>query len=411
MLTLKFLPLLQVSIGVDIVHFPPVIFLDEPTSGLDSSTALSVIDSLKQLACQQNCTVVMTIHQPSTRLFNLLDRVLFLSAGHVTYFGPTSGLNAEIHDIYTEAKLGTNTACVLICVFYPKMEFVVKRQSRTIFYSLNNPSPAIVGEPPIANPPEVFLDLCDELSLAGRLELITSRHVAPPASIQQIASVHRSEDSYANSFLGETAILGMRSLTNILRTPELFLARLGSLVGFAVLIGTLTLNTNTSSAGLRHRLSYFIFNIAFFFYTSLEALPIFLQEREIFQREYSRGAYRAISYTVATQVLHFACVSYSCRLHMRTCSWYSLFMCYHVTYKVVSMPFSLVLAFVFTAISWWLIGLENQADPFFFHVLCLFTVLVAGNTFATMMSVIVPNPMAGTCPFAPCTVHYAGRCL
>ena len=60
------------------------------------------------------------------------------------------------------------------------------------------------------------------------------------------------------------------------------------------------------------------------------------------------------------------------------------------------MPFSLVLSFVFTGISWWLIGLESQADPFFFHVLCLFTVLVSGNTFATMLSVLVPNPMAGT---------------
>lgn len=98
------------SIGVDIVHFPPVIFLDEPTSGLDSSTALSVIDSLKQLACKQNCTVVMTIHQPSTRLFNLLDRVLFLSAGQVTYFGLTSELNAAIHEIYAEAGLGMSDA-------------------------------------------------------------------------------------------------------------------------------------------------------------------------------------------------------------------------------------------------------------------------------------------------------------
>jgi ABC-type multidrug transport system ATPase subunit len=39
----------RVSIGVDIVHQPKVIFLDEPTSGLDSTTAHAVVDSLKQL--------------------------------------------------------------------------------------------------------------------------------------------------------------------------------------------------------------------------------------------------------------------------------------------------------------------------------------------------------------------------
>jgi ABC-type multidrug transport system ATPase subunit len=97
----------RVSIGVDIVHFPSVIFLDEPTSGLDSTTALSVIDSLKQLAVQQNCTVVMTIHQPSTRLFNLLDRVLFLSAGRVTYYGAVDGLHKYIGEVYKQADLGT----------------------------------------------------------------------------------------------------------------------------------------------------------------------------------------------------------------------------------------------------------------------------------------------------------------
>lgn len=39
----------RVSIGVDIIHQPRVIFLDEPTSGLDSSTAYAVIDSLKSM--------------------------------------------------------------------------------------------------------------------------------------------------------------------------------------------------------------------------------------------------------------------------------------------------------------------------------------------------------------------------
>ena len=88
------------------MHFPPVIFLDEPTSGLDSNTALSVIDSLKTLAVVENCTVVMTIHQPSTRLFNLLDKVLFLSAGHVTYYGTVTGLSECISQVYKDAQLG-----------------------------------------------------------------------------------------------------------------------------------------------------------------------------------------------------------------------------------------------------------------------------------------------------------------
>ena len=342
------------SIGVDIVHFPPVIFLDEPTSGLDSTTALSVIDSLKQLAQQQNCTVVMTIHQPSTRLFNLLDRVVFLSAGHVTYSGSVDGLHAYIKDVYLEADLGAQMMCLFL------YNWLIL--SYTYIYFM------LAGVPPIANPPEVFLDLCDELTSQQRLEIVTAKHcrggAETEASVQKMGSAQlHGEGSYANATMDEIVILSHRAFTNVTRTPELFLARVGSSIGFAILVGTLFLDTKETTLGLQHRLSYFVFCIAFFYYTSLEALPIFLAEREIFQREYSRGAYRAISYTVATQL--------------------------------VTLPFNLLLATIFSSITWWLVGLENAPGPFFFHILCIFSVLVAGQTFATMMSVIVPNPMAG----------------
>lgn len=39
----------RVSIGVDVIHQPKVIFLDEPTSGLDSTTAYTVVESLKHM--------------------------------------------------------------------------------------------------------------------------------------------------------------------------------------------------------------------------------------------------------------------------------------------------------------------------------------------------------------------------
>ena len=87
----------RVSVAVDIVHSPSVIFLDEPTSGLDSSTAFGVVESLKELAISRGCTIVMTIHQPSARLFNLLDRVIFLAAGRVTYNGAVGDLQAYIN--------------------------------------------------------------------------------------------------------------------------------------------------------------------------------------------------------------------------------------------------------------------------------------------------------------------------
>ena len=60
--------------------------MDEPTSGLDSSTAYSLVLTLKKLAAAGR-TIVTTIHQPSTDIFFKFDRVMVLSAGHLIYNG------------------------------------------------------------------------------------------------------------------------------------------------------------------------------------------------------------------------------------------------------------------------------------------------------------------------------------
>mmetsp|Transcript_19657 Transcript_19657/g.18728 ORF Transcript_19657/g.18728 Transcript_19657/m.18728 type:complete len:109 (+) Transcript_19657:462-788(+) len=51
----------RTSIGVELITDPMLIFLDEPTTGLDSFTAMSVVDTMKELAMSGR-TVVSTIH-------------------------------------------------------------------------------------------------------------------------------------------------------------------------------------------------------------------------------------------------------------------------------------------------------------------------------------------------------------
>lgn len=62
-------------------------FIDEPTSGLDAATSLALIVSLKTLA-RSGHTIITTIHQPSSAMFMLFDKVLLLAeGGWVVYFG------------------------------------------------------------------------------------------------------------------------------------------------------------------------------------------------------------------------------------------------------------------------------------------------------------------------------------
>jgi ABC-type multidrug transport system permease subunit len=76
----------RTSVGVEIITNPSIIFLDEPISGLDSYGSYSLILLLKRIA-KSNASIIFTIHQPSSEIFFLLDKVMFLKAGRVLYEG------------------------------------------------------------------------------------------------------------------------------------------------------------------------------------------------------------------------------------------------------------------------------------------------------------------------------------
>ncbi|ETW08013.1 hypothetical protein H310_02391 [Aphanomyces invadans] len=77
----------RVTIGVELLSNPSILFLDEPTTGLDSRAATIVMECIKRIA-ESGRTVVCTIHQPSTVLFELFDKLLLLkTGGELVYFG------------------------------------------------------------------------------------------------------------------------------------------------------------------------------------------------------------------------------------------------------------------------------------------------------------------------------------
>ena len=73
----------RVAIARAIAHKPKVLFADEPTAELDSNTGLQVVKLFKELAQQENITIVMTTHNPG--LMEIGDRVYELADGEVVY--------------------------------------------------------------------------------------------------------------------------------------------------------------------------------------------------------------------------------------------------------------------------------------------------------------------------------------
>ena len=77
----------RLSIALEILTRPRLLFLDEPTSGLDSASAFFVIQTLKQIALDGNKTIISSIHQPSSEVFALIDDLCLLSGGEAVYTG------------------------------------------------------------------------------------------------------------------------------------------------------------------------------------------------------------------------------------------------------------------------------------------------------------------------------------
>lgn len=94
----------RVSICLEMLTHPKLLFLDEPTSGLDGAASYYVMSRIARLSKRVDSeigggvgrTVVVCIHQPSSEVFQLFDNLCLLSSGRTVFFGPTCEANEVI---------------------------------------------------------------------------------------------------------------------------------------------------------------------------------------------------------------------------------------------------------------------------------------------------------------------------
>ncbi|XVE61525.1 hypothetical protein DITRI_Ditri06bG0047300 [Diplodiscus trichospermus] len=150
----------RLTIAVELVANPSIIFMDEPTSGLDARAAAIVMRTVRNTV-DTGRTVVCTIHQPSIDIFEAFDELLLMKrGGQVIYAGPL-GRNSHKLIEYFEAvqgvpkiKDGYNPATWMLEVSAPPVEAQLGvdfadiyansslyRRNQELIKELNTPAP------------------------------------------------------------------------------------------------------------------------------------------------------------------------------------------------------------------------------------------------------------------------------
>ncbi|KAL5228291.1 hypothetical protein ABZP36_016556 [Zizania latifolia] len=310
----------RVSIGVDLVHDPAVLLLDEPTSGLDSVSALHIVKMLRDMAASHDKTVVLTIHQPSFRILELLNRVVLLADGAVLHHGPLA---------FLKARLATSGHAI----------------------------------PPHVNVLEYAMEVIDTLKPDVVISATVATTAVAAANRGYASPVHASASprraAYANSPAAEVCILSGRFVKTVLRTPQLFAARMVQSAVAGAFLGSIFLG----ATDLQSRLGFFAFTLTFLLSSTTEGLPVFLQERRILERETSRGAYRVSSYVVSN--------------------------------AAVFLPFLLASALLYAVPVYWLVGLAREPVRFAYFSLVVWLVMLTANSFVACFSALAPNYIVG----------------
>ncbi|KAK7343262.1 hypothetical protein VNO77_11875 [Canavalia gladiata] len=345
----------RVSIGTDIIHDPILLFLDEPTSGLDSTSAFMVVKVLQRIA-QSGSIVIMSIHQPSYRMLGLLDRMIFLSRGQTVYSGSPIQLPvffAEFGHPIPETDNRTEFALDLI------RELEGSPGGTKSLVEFNKSWQSMTKH----NQVETLDTERNGLSLKEAISASISRGKLVSGATNTNPNPSSMVPTFANPFWMEMATLSKRSFTNSRRMPELFGIRLGAVMVTGFILATMFWQLDNSPKGVQERLGFFAFAMSTTFYTTADALPVFLQERYIFMRETAYNAYRRSSYLVS--------------------------------HALVALPSLVFLSLAFAATTFWAVGLDGGVLGFLFYFLIILASFWAGNSFVTFLSGVVPHVMLG----------------
>ncbi|KAG2394797.1 hypothetical protein LR48_Vigan09g093300 [Vigna angularis] len=270
----------RTCIGSEILVDPSLLLLDEPTSGLDSSSANKLLLTLQGLA-KAGRTIITTIHQPSSRIFHMFDKLLLISEGYPVYYGKAKETIEYFSFLRFTPQIPMNPA-----------EFLLDLATGQV-NDISVP-PDIFQDQESSDPSKVVIELKYKSLLEPKEKEQNHRVASTPEHLQLAIQVKME---WTSSWLDQFMILSRR--TYKARRKEYFdKLRLFQALGIALVLGLLWWKSSINTeAGLRDQVGL-AFYICIFWTSSciFAAVYVFPFEEYYLVKENKADMYRLSVY-------------------------------------------------------------------------------------------------------------------
>jgi len=281
----------RTSIGVELITDPYLVFLDEPTTGLDSFTATSVMETLKELAGKGK-TIIQTIHQPNSDMFEIFDRLMLMAKGEIIFFNEAKFAVDHFAKINYKCPELSNPADYFMSIMsYETVEQEIEADE-------------VAPEDRNKTPQELYAQRIKVFSNHYQSSELKNNPDTVMPGLQPIkdSDIVGSDASWFYQF----GLLANRNFTNIMRLPQTSYVKLVVIILTAGFCTLLFNNVQGDLAGVQNR------NGALFFITMTMAfnaiqnvILIFPDERPVFLREVNNNMYSVSAYFWAKIISEF----------------------------------------------------------------------------------------------------------
>ncbi|XP_006366235.1 ABC transporter G family member 11-like [Solanum tuberosum] len=333
----------RVSICIEILKRPKLLFLDEPTSGLDSAASYHVMNKIVQLAKQDGRTIVASIHQPSSEVFQLFHNLCLLSSGRIVYFGNISNAN--------EYFALNGFPC-------PTMRNPSDHYLRTI-----NKDFDVDIEKGVGGGKATATEAIDILVKSYKTSQGCQQVQRKVSEICQQSGGEEANKGSQAGFVTQCMVLTRRSFVNMYRDLGYYWLRFAIYIALCLCVGTIFHNIGHDYGSIQARGSMLMFVAAFLTFMAIGGFPSFVEDMKIFTRERLNGHYGVAAYVVGN------------------------------TFS--SIPYLILISVIPGAIAYYLVGLQKGFDHFVHFSLVLFVTMMLVESLMMIVASIVPDFLMG----------------